>query len=211
MKVIAAGASSSGPLDGGWALGDEPREHLWSYIPAGYDDPEPPYAIADAWEPPHPLSLSEDLCDALRATADTAQPSQRGVGGTRYRDVVHGSLLDEVTSRCEQANQIWWRLLIDQWLIGIKSYTVGEYHPPHQDLHAGAALRKVAGVIMLSDPADYEGGALVAHGMAGARIEMPRVRGTLIAFPSWTMHAVETITAGERWVAYLSGWGPPLR
>ena len=46
---------------------------------------------------------------------------------------------------------------------------------------------------------------------ADHRLAMPRTRGTLMAFPGWTVHEVEPVASGERWALIVNGWGPPLR
>ena len=68
----------------------------------------------------------------------------------------------------------------------------------HQDLHAGAAGRKLAGSV------------LVMH-FTHHRVAMPRARGTLGAFAGWTLHEVTPVTRGERWALIVNGFGPPLR
>ncbi len=92
----------------------------------------------------------------------------------------------------------------------MKRYRAGERHARHQDLHPGAACRKFSGSVQLSYPDDYSAGGLVMH-FADHRVAMPRTRGTLIAFPGWTVHEVEPVTSGERWALIVNGWGPPLR
>jgi PKHD-type hydroxylase len=92
----------------------------------------------------------------------------------------------------------------------VKRYAVGERHTAHQDLHAGAAGRKLAGVVQLSEPDDYAGGHLVMS-FAHHRVPMPRARGTLVAFPGWTVHEVTPITRGVRWSLCVNGFGPRLR
>ncbi len=92
----------------------------------------------------------------------------------------------------------------------MKRYRVGERHPEHQDLHAGAARRKFTGVVQLTDPHDYDGGALAVRN-AHVRAAMPTTRGTLVAFPGWSNHEVEPVTRGERWSLCVNAWGAPLR
>jgi PKHD-type hydroxylase len=54
--------------------------------------------------------------------------------------------------------------------------------------------------IFLSDPASYEGGALVIH--AGSRaVSFKGAPGTAIVYPSDMLHEVERVTSGERLVA----------
>ncbi len=67
----------------GWAASAWPRETLLSYVPTTSADPEPPYAVADAWEPPHELALPLDVCDRVRAAAGRAHPIRSG-NGTYY-------------------------------------------------------------------------------------------------------------------------------
>jgi predicted 2-oxoglutarate/Fe(II)-dependent dioxygenase YbiX len=61
-----------------------------------------------------------------------------------------------------------------------------------------------------SDSDDYAGGALVVE-FAHLCVLMPRDRGTLVAFPGWTVHAVEPVTHGERWALVVNCFGPRLR
>ncbi len=79
-----------------------------------------------------------------------------------------------------------------------------------QDLHAGAAGRKFAGVVQLSQDDAYSGGDLLMR-FAHHAVPMPRALGTLVAFPGWTLHEVTPIEAGERWSLCVNGWGNRLR
>lgn len=194
---------------GGWAAGIGPRRQLLSYVPFGDEDDEPAYAIADAWESLHPLAVPDDLCDRLVAVAQRTPPAARGNGEYRIVDPEPVDR-DAIVNRFREANAIWWQLDLDRWDVHVKRYGVGDRHTRHQDLHARAARRKLAGSVQLSDPGAYEGGDLVVH-FAGQRIPMPRARGALVVFPGWTVHEIEAVTAGERWALIVNGWGPPLR
>lgn len=196
------------PLDGGWALTEWPLNHHLTYRSRA-GDLEPDYAAIDAWEPPHPLALSDAECAALLECAQRVAPEPSG-NGTYFHDCLTPELLELVVRRFTEANRVWWRLDIDQWDAGLKRYDVGERHASHQDLHAGAARRKLAGVVQLSDSSAYEGGALTAS-WCTEKATMPRPRGTLIAFPGWTVHEVEPVTAGTRWSLCVNGRGPRLR
>jgi hypothetical protein len=203
MKVLPAPTP-----DGGWALTDWPRAHYVSTV-NHQADVEPSYACCDAWEPPHRLAFGSDLCDAILASAEEVEPQSSG-NGTYYLDHLTPALQAEVYGRFADANRQWWGLDIDQWDGGVKSYGPGERHPLHQDLHAGAARRKFAGVVQLSETDDYTGGALVMQ-FSTHRVAMPRTRGTLVAFPGWTVHEVEPVTSGIRWSLCVNGRGPRLR
>ncbi|ALI55002.1 2OG-Fe(II) oxygenase [Celeribacter marinus] len=82
----------------------------------------------------------------------------------------------------------------------------------HSDIGDGvfAARRKLTMVIQLSDPADYEGGALELQPDAGVHAAN-RTRGSGVLFPSFTLHRVTPVTQGERFS--LSTWvhGPAFR
>ena len=65
--------------------------------------------------------------------------------------------------------------------------------------------------MQLSGPGDYDGGALCVRD-GRERVSLPRTRGTLTrSRPGWTLHQVEPVTRGERWVLAVAGLGPPLR
>ena len=77
----------------------------------------------------------------------------------------------------------------------------------HNDYSHGLpdAPRKLTIVIQLSRPEDYEGGRLQTFGI---EIEdMPRERGTIVAFPSVVYHQVTPVTRGLRraLVAWIAG------
>lgn len=65
--------------------------------------------------------------------------------------------------------------------------------------------RKISGILMLSDPDEYEGGTLAIDVFGGApeerwtRIEKPN-KGDLIFFDSHFVHKVEPVTSGKRQV-----------
>ncbi|MDP9396831.1 MAG: 2OG-Fe(II) oxygenase [Actinomycetota bacterium] len=180
------------------------------YSPDGAGDPEPPYAVADAWAPPHPLALPEGLCYRLRAAALCAP--LRGLSDTGTYLTVDLDPGDEqqILDRIRAANAAWWGLEVSEWLLMGKSYRPGDQHAEHQDVYAGAARRKLGAIVQLSDPAEYRGGALRVRVGAGT-VELPRALGTLAAWPGWTLHGVEPVTAGERQVLAIFGYGPALR
>ncbi len=103
-------------------------------------------------------------------------------------------------------------------------YTVydepGAFYTWHQDgLSGEVATRKLALVVQLSDPADYEGADLelfdqvadlTAEELATAN-EARRARGTAVAFPAFEYHRVTPLVSGVRrsLVVWISG--PPFR
>ena len=86
----------------------------------------------------------------------------------------------------------------------IARYSPGEFYHWHADLGADdASLRKLTLVVQLTDPADYEGGAVEFF---PTPINVPRERGAVIVFPSYVLHRVVPVTRGVRhslaaWIA----------
>jgi SM-20-related protein len=86
-------------------------------------------------------------------------------------------------------------------------YHAGDYFVAHQDgntplIRDDSRDRRVSAIVFLSDPAAYEGGALVFHGDYRApllRETMPNARGSLLAFPPEQTHEVTPLIAGERY------------
>jgi PKHD-type hydroxylase len=103
-------------------------------------------------------------------------------------------------------------------------YTVydepGAFYTWHQDgLTGEVASRKLALVVQLSDPDDYEGADLelfdavadlVPEDLAASNLER-RQRGTAVAFPAFEYHRVTPLVSGVRrsLVVWISG--PPFR
>jgi PKHD-type hydroxylase len=82
----------------------------------------------------------------------------------------------------------------------------------HTDDGFEAVDRKLSFSLQLSDPADYDGGELLMYRFKlDNPLEVPKQRGLLAAFPSWTIHEVTPVTRGTRYT--LVGWchGPRFR
>lgn len=82
----------------------------------------------------------------------------------------------------------------------------------HSDIGAGtwAAKRKLTIVVQLSDPTDYEGGALELRPDSNIATA-PRGRGIATVFPSFVLHRVTPVTRGTRWSLTLWAHGPAFR
>lgn len=91
-----------------------------------------------------------------------------------------------------------------------------EYNAPsghygkHIDVMFNGTVRKLSFVLQLSDPKDYTGGELNMH-LSDNKDIMKKEQGTLIAFPSYTLHNVDAVTKGTRYS--LVGWitGNPFK
>ncbi len=102
----------------GWAAGAWPRERLLSYFPTSSADPEPAYAVADAWEPPHELALPLDVCDRVRAAASRAHAIPSG-NGTYFMPDLDPADETAILERFRAANALWWKVDVDDWFIGV--------------------------------------------------------------------------------------------
>jgi PKHD-type hydroxylase len=79
----------------------------------------------------------------------------------------------------------------------------------HQDFGGGIS-RKLSMAVQLSDPSEYDGGALQVM-TSGEPQSIPKKRGMIAVFPSYILHQVTPVTRGSRQslVAWVSG--PPFK
>ena len=82
----------------------------------------------------------------------------------------------------------------------------------HADIGEGlvAARRKLTLVVQLSDSEAYEGGALELNPNAQVT-QASRALGAAVAFPSFVLHRVTPVTAGERFSLSIWAHGPAFR
>ncbi len=88
----------------------------------------------------------------------------------------------------------------------LAEYGVGDHFDWHMDMSGGAtSLRKISISVLLSDPADFEGGDLEFF-RTPARPQ-DRSRGAAAVFPSFLPHRVAPVTRGSRFslVAWIAG------
>ena len=85
-------------------------------------------------------------------------------------------------------------------------YHVGDYFVAHQDgntplIRDDSVNRRVSAIVFLSDPAEYDGGALVFHGdyPSTVRKTMPNTRGSLLGFRPEQTHEVTPLVSGSRY------------
>jgi PKHD-type hydroxylase len=98
----------------------------------------------------------------------------------------------------------------DQFQYSVYHGHEGGHFGWHIDQVRGAAHRKLSFSLQLSDPSDYEGGALTIHS-AGGPVIAAKDRGTLVAFPSYALHRVAPVTAGTRRALVFWCAGPPFQ
>jgi Rps23 Pro-64 3,4-dihydroxylase Tpa1-like proline 4-hydroxylase len=86
-------------------------------------------------------------------------------------------------------------------------YSDGQFYDKHLDLdhqlNAGNVQRKLSFSIQLTNPTEYEGGELLAYNGKDS-VSASKEKGTIIFFPSFTLHEVTPVTKGTR--KSLVGW-----
>lgn len=172
--------------------------------------------------------MSKEFCrSALEqidwATAETATINdQNPVVDPSYRrtDVIWQSAMQPLgcvaRTYIEVANQNsgWNYVLSGQentQLTRYKSTDEGFY-----DWHMDAGIpkdgiqRKLSCILLLSDPADFEGGELILKGINGEK-NMLTKQGSIVVFPSFMDHKVTPVTKGVRHTAVTWAIGPSFK
>jgi PKHD-type hydroxylase len=174
-------------------------------------------------------ALTPEELDAIIAYGDALEPAQATIIEAAEAD--HNSKFRSTRiSWIEESQETLWmfRKLVaaastinqqaycfDLAALEALQYTV--YHAgekSHYDWHVDHGRtprrRKLSLVLQLSAPTDYEGCELQIY--ASNQIDTaPKSRGTLIAFPSYTLHRVTPITAGIRRSLVMWCSGPRFR
>jgi PKHD-type hydroxylase len=175
---------------------------------------KPPYW---KWE----NAVSPEMCDALLKERTALEEAQAivGMGG----GTVNASLRD---SKVCWANKNHWiesvmynyALYANDYAgwsfkmgrpeqVQLTSYGIDSFYGWHEDwspLEGAPDVRKLSAVLLLSDPADFEGGQFQFSDYGPVEMQ----RGTLIVFPSYLRHQVTPVTKGQRYSAVCWVVGP---
>jgi PKHD-type hydroxylase len=176
-----------------------------------------------------PDAFSGAECQRITEIAAGAQASDaRLVGQQRdhnlrraelvWLDDVPGTdwVMDRIIDLVRAANRSCFGFDIDGFDESAQVARYGAEREGHFDWHSDigegrlAARRKLTMVVQLSDPDGYEGGCLQAMPSAHV-LEAPRDRGTATLFPSYLLHRVTPVTAGERHSLTIWAHGPGFR
>lgn len=180
---------------------------------------------------PHTLAeaFSASECDRIIALARSAPLADAGlvrsVSDHRIRradlawlDEREGAdwVMDRLVALVARANREAFDFALSEFAESAQIARYGAERAGHFDWHSDigsgpvARRRKLTVVVQLSEPADYAGGALEL--MPDARvIAAEPARGTATVFPSFVLHRVTPVTAGERWSLTLWAHGPAFR
>ncbi len=175
-----------------------------------------------------PDALSPDDCGRVVALARDASLRDAGLVGGRKHDLRRADLawLDDIpgaawvmeamTALVARANREAFSFDLTDFA---ESAQVARYEAAreghfgwHSDIGAGAlaARRKLTVVVQLSDPGDYEGGALELWPDSSTHTALA-AQGTATIFPSFLLHRVTPVTRGTRWSLTLWAHGPAFR
>jgi PKHD-type hydroxylase len=192
------------------------------------NSPDP--RIAEGWQPDYrpatvECALTASVCERTIAVAHEIGFANSPVYGDRgpeentsYRKSQSAYLHPQhyrelygiVPQIVQTVNAEYYRFQLQ----GVEPLQVIKYEPgglfhEHTDIGTGNSKmghRKLSLIIQLSEPQDYEGGAVI---LAGNPI--PRERGSGGIFPSWTPHRVEELTSGTRYSLVTWATGPHFR
>lgn len=199
----------------------EDQASWYSYLPS-----EPAtYAPFVFFQPgEHELAFTAEECERIVALAD-AREMQKGTvqkpdgldPKIRDADVASLPVSPETIWVFERIHQLvraannWWGFDITHLLsMEVLRYREAQHYVTHTDIGPGFATRKISLSVQLSDPADYKGGDLELR-WADKPERMHREQGSVIVFPSWTLHRVTPVKSGER--RAMTAWvqGPAFR
>ena len=166
----------------------------------------------------HPL-LDEATVKELRANVmadDSTWQDGRKTAGYQAAKVKNNLQLDHNSKTAKKASQQVIELLESDQLI--KSFClprqihgvmfsragVGQGYGMHVDnAYMSSGRSDLSFTLFLSEPESYEGGSLCIQTVQDSqKIKLPA--GPVVVYPSTSLHAVETVTAGERLVCV--GW-----
>lgn len=123
-------------------------------------------------------------------------------------------LFEKITRAVLHINEQFWNYDLNRIeTLQYSVYDKGQFYKRHIDslyISPNNSTRKLSFSILLSDVSEYEGGELMLYANEKPEIP-PKEKGTIIFFPSYTLHEVTKVTKGTR--RSLVGWvtGPAFK
>ena len=179
---------------------------LWAYLDNVFTDEEID-AINESSKTNSMLGTIDDGEEVLSYRNST-------ISNLESSDEKNNWIFEKITDAVLIANKRFWNY--DLTRIETLQYSVydeGQFYKRHIDsmyYTASKGTRKLSFSLLLSDSDDYEGGDLLLHTQIQPT-ETKRKKGTIIFFPSYTLHEVTKVTKGTR--CALVGWatGPAFK
>lgn len=147
-------------------------------------------------------SHPEDFEDGRKTAgwhAKTVKDNEQAKGETAaaIREVVEKTLLAHPVFKAAAMPRSFVRTMVSRYRPGMA------YGTHVDDALMGGVRTDLSFTIFLSEPGSYDGGALVVEGNDGdTEIKLPT--GSLVLYPTTTLHRVSEVTRGER-IAFV-GW-----
>lgn len=176
-----------------------------------------------------PDALGAEDCAGLVALARTAQMRDAGLVGGETRHGIRRAdiawlddlpeaapVMDRLAGLVARANREAFGFDLTDLAESAQVARYGAERSGHFDWHSDigagalAARRKLTIVVQLSNPADYAGGVLELRPDSNIHAAAVK-RGTATVFPSFVLHRVTPVSAGERWSLTLWAHGPAFR
>ena len=106
-------------------------------------------------------------------------------------------------------NQIWRFNITGLSQLHMQRFDAGDQVSFHKDLTSETCNEKLAVILQLSGPTDYEGGVF-EYGFGPASMAS-RERGAVLVFPTWAPHRIRPVTSGRRYAIACFALGPSFR
>lgn len=172
--------------------------------------------------------FSHEECDRIETYFSEVKAMTGQVGGKSVHKRTRDSTLrwlrlndypdsawiyERIITQVSLVNADNWQFQLDGFesSIQLTEYESGGHYTWHQDIGSGrSGLRKLSVSVQLTHPDSYEGGGLELHANQKP-ISMPRGRGSLVIFPSYTLHRVTPMSCGKRralvtWIGGLEAY-----
>ena len=167
--------------------------------------------------------ITDEVCERILAMRGEVKPGeiQKSEAGKSYRDSdISWIRYDKNTAWLfrmikpivVKANERFYKFKLTGFTepFQFTEYGPDQHYDWHIDIGTGElSIRKLSFILQLTDPAEYDGGALQIASNRKPR-SLIRDRGSVIVFPSFVLHRVTPVTRGIR--NSLVGWigGPPF-
>ena len=170
--------------------------------------------------------FTAEQCDEIIKIGTSSQMTPGTVGSNRTDSAARNCLCSAIevkgnewifnalSSAANLANEQYFGFDLTGFAEGITllAYTTpdGKYET-HVDCEYGSPVRKLSISVQLSNEAAYVGGDIVLTYASTVKLYAPKIQGSLVAFPSYTLHEVKPVTEGTRYS--LVGWitGPQFK
>lgn len=171
-------------------------------------------------------AISKEMCELIIKSTDWSNTEKGSYGygykDNKVRDVdivwTHGMEPINCITKCYNfaANELaGWNFTVNGMEpVQMSRYGVGGHHNWHVDMQPASLNnglhRKITISILLSDPADFDGGHFQMEGFE-EQGSLFKKQGDVLVFPSFINHRVTDVTRGTRFSAVSWAFGPTFK